>query len=811
MIPHLSEQALILAPQGRDAVVALAMLEEAGLGGTIVRDIGELVLHLGIGAGFAIITEEALNATDLRPLADWIAAQPEWSDFPFVLLTQRGGGLERNPAAGRYLEVLGNVTFLERPFHPTTLVSLARSALRGRKRQYEADRQFVALEHSERRLRQSESKYRALFNTMDEGFCIIEFIDGPEGRASDFVHVEANSAYERHAGIADVVGRRVRELVPDEADGWVERYGKVLETGEPIRFERELVATGRFLELAAFRLEPPERRQVAVLFQDVTARRNAELQLQALNSTLERRISDALAERKLLADLVEGTDAIVQVIDHDFKILAINRAAVDQLERQLGKRPAVGQNLLELLGDRRELRDATRARWLRALDGEVFSEIVEAENPDGDKRHYEMKFDVLYGSDGKRVGAYQFAYDVTDRLLDQQRLAEATSRMHEMAKLETLGQLTGGVAHDFNNLLTPIVGALDMLRRHHESDERSVRLISGAMQASERATTLVQRLLSFARRQHLESRTVDVRSLLEGMHDLMQRTIGPHISVKLEAPPGLHPARVDPGQLELAVLNLAVNARDAMGGGGNLRLSLSEVEVGPEEGDGLDPGGYLRLSVEDTGVGMDEATIRRAIEPFFTTKGQGEGTGLGLSMVHGLAAQSGGALRIHSKVGAGTTAELWLPISEGGAEELTERKNDLPAQPRRATILLVDDEDLVRSATAEMLREMGHTVIETSSAAAALDQLATGREVDLLVTDYLMPGAKGSLLIEQARRHRPQLPALLLTGYANLAEGEAAGLPRLPKPFREVDLARAIAELLKPVGASDKRAHLRSV
>ncbi|HEU4956650.1 MAG TPA: PAS domain-containing protein, partial [Sphingomicrobium sp.] len=661
MDQRLSEDALILAPQGRDASVAHAMLAEAGIRASIVQDIGELVVHLESGAGFAVVTEEALGGADLRPLAEWIGRQPDWSDFPFVLLTQRGGGLERNPAAGRYLEVLGNVTFLERPFHPTTLVSLARSALRGRRRQYDAERHVAALELSERRLRESESKYRTLFTTMDEGFCIIEFLDGPDGPLSDYIHVEANAAYERHAGIPDVVGQRVREMVPAEAAGWVELYGEVLKTGVAIRFERELQATSRYLELAAFRLEPPERRQVAVLFQDVTARREAEIQLQQLNATLEQRITDALAERKLLADLVEGTDAIVQVIDHDFNIMAINRAAIDESEALLGRRPAVGENKLELLADRPELQARTRTLWQRALDGEEFTEIAEVEDPIRGQRYYEMKFNVLYDAEGRQVGAYQFAYDVTDRLHDQLRLSEATARMHEMAKLETLGQLTGGVAHDFNNLLTPIVGALDMLRRQHVSDERSIRLISGAMQAAERATTLVQRLLSFARRQHLELRTVDIKGLVEGMHDLMQRTIGPHIAVHLEMASDLPPARVDPGQLELALLNLAVNSRDAMSGGGHLRLSLDEAQIGPVANEGLIAGRYIRLSVSDTGVGMDEATLTRAIEPFFTTKGQGEGTGLGLSMVHGLAAQSGGALRIRSKVGEGTTAELWLP------------------------------------------------------------------------------------------------------------------------------------------------------
>ena len=799
----------ILAPSGRDATVINSILRDAGLETSVETAIDTLIDTLEERrAGGIILAEEALSERGLTQLERFLAAQPPWSDLPIILLTRGRTEPEANLGLASRL---GNVTILERPLHPVTLVSAAKAALRARARQHEAEQYVEAIEQSEIKLRDSEAKYRTLFTTMDEGFCIIEFLDGPAGPLSDYVHVEANAAYERHAGIPDVVGQRVREMVPDEADGWVERYRKVLETGEPIRFEQELVATGRHLELAAFRLEPPERRQVAVLFQDVTERRRAEIALHELNTTLEQRVSEAVAERKLLADLVEGTDAIVQVVDKNFRILAINKAAADEAEKVTGIRPQVGDNKLDKLAGHPELQANARRIWQRAINGDAFTEISEVEDPKRGRRYYEMKFNPLFGPSGKQVGAYQFAYDVTSRVQDQQRLAEATERMHEMAKLETLGQLTGGVAHDFNNLLTPIVGALDMLRRQHASDERSNRLISGAMQAAERAATLVQRLLSFARRQHLEARTVDVKELVEGMHDLMQRTIGPHIAVRIDTAANVPAARVDPGQLELAVLNLAVNARDAMGGGGQIRLTLDEAQVSSADANGLEPGRYIRLSLTDTGTGMDEATLTRAIEPFFTTKGQGEGTGLGLSMVHGLAAQSGGALRIRSKVGKGTTAELWLPVADGRAEKHDDADQQLPTQPRRASILLVDDEDLVRAATTEMLREMGHTVLAANTGSAAIEQLASGKDIDLLITDYLMPGMRGSELIEEARRLRPGLKALLLTGYANLAKGEAAGLPRLAKPFREADLARTVATLLADERRPAGRPRLRSV
>ena len=803
------QQLAILAPSGRDSTVIASVLKSADIAACVESGIISLIEALDEPrAGGLILAEEALNDEGLQIFERWLAAQPPWSDLPVILLTRGRARPEGNLALASRL---GNVTILERPLHPVTLVSAARAALRARARQHDAEQYVQELEESQQALRDSEAKYRDLFNTMDEGFCIIEFLDGPHGPLSDYVHTEANDAYARHSGIPDVVGKRLREMVPDEADSWAERYRRVLETGEPIRFEQELVATGRHLELAAFRLEPPERRQVAVLFQDVTARKEAEIALHELNATLEQRISDAIAERKLLADLVEGTDAIVQVVDKNFRILAINKAAADETERLLGVRPKVGDNKLDHVADHPEVLRMVKAVWQRAIDGEAFTEVSDVEDPKRGRRYFEMKFNPLYGPSGKQVGAYQFAYDVTDRVHEQQQLAEATARVHEMAKLETLGQLTGGVAHDFNNLLTPIVGALDMLRRQHESDERSNRLISGAMQAAERAATLVQRLLSFARRQHLEARTVDVKALVEGMHDLMQRTIGPHIAIRVETAANIPPARVDPGQLELAVLNLAVNARDAMAGGGQIKLTLDQAEARSRHGETLEPGHYIRLAVTDTGMGMDEATLARAIEPFFTTKGQGEGTGLGLSMVHGLAAQSGGALRISSKVGKGTTAELWLPAASGRAEVVDDAEAGLPKQPRRASILIVDDENLVRAATAEMLREMGHSVSEAATGSAALERLNSSEHIDLLVTDYLMPGMRGSELIDEARNVRPGLPVLLLTGYANLAKGEAAGLPRLSKPFREADLARSVATLLAEERPPRGKPRLRSV
>lgn len=654
-----SERALVLAPRGRDAAIAVDMLRETGLEAQACPSLITLIDQLDEGAAFIIVTEEAIATVDLHPLSTWIAEQEEWSDIPFILLTTRGGGLERNPAAARHLEILGNVTFLERPFHPTTLVSLARSALRARRRQYDARARLIDL-------RESEARFRTLFDTMDEGFCVIEFLDGPQGALFDYVHVQANPAYERHAGIANVVGQRVREMVPGEAEGWVDLYREVLVSGEPIRFHRELEATGRHLELAAFRVEPAERREVAVIFQDVTERTRAAIALRELNETLERRVADAVAERE-----------------------------------------------------------------------------------------------------------------------------DALALLHEAQKLETIGQLTGGVAHDFNNLLTPITGALDLLSRRCTDDQRLNRLIEGALQSAERARTLVQRLLGFARRQALETRPVDLAELVEGMRDLIVSSIGPTIELDIDAPTGLPSALADPNQLELAILNLCVNARDAMPGGGELKL---KIEL--EQGSLFDaPGPLLRMSVIDNGTGMDAATLARAIEPFYSTKELGKGTGLGLSMVHGLAGQLGGRFDLSSTLGEGTRVDLYLPIAEAGAS-ITQRRENAGFEDFRAlSILLVDDEELVRVGTAEMLREMGHHVIQASGGGEALAKLASGAEPDIVVTDYMMPRMDGAELASQIEARFQGLPVLVVTGYAG---GDLdIGLPQLAKPFRQADLSAALAQLTK--------------
>ena len=656
MKSDVSEQALILAPTGRDTHVAASMLQETGIRSTSCLGIAELVRCLGEGAGFALITEEALLGADLRPLRQWILSQPEWSDFPFVLLTARGGGLERNPSASRYLETLGNVTFLERPFHPTTLVSLAQAALRGRRRQYEARARLQALQEGEERYRQIvEGAEDFAIAKLDDAGVVTSWnsgavritgfaVDDALGRFGDFFFTPEDIA----------VGKPQEELDRSREDGravnerWHQRKDGTRFWGSGLSM---CLDGGGFLKI----------------FRDATAEHQSQAAVRELNETLEARVAARTAE-----------------------------------------------------------------------------------------------------------------------------LGQAQEALRQSQKMEAMGQLTGGVAHDFNNLLTPIVGSLDLLQRRGIGTDREQRMIEGALQSAERAKILVQRLLAFARRQPLRATGVDLAELVEGMAELVTRASGPRVGVEVNIDPDLPAVQTDPNQLEMAILNLAVNARDAMEQGGTLTIAADVDQVALGRSD-LAPGRYVRLCVVDTGVGMDEETLARAVEPFFSTKGVGKGTGLGLSMVHGLAAQLGGAIAISSRPGAGTTVTLWLPIAATGVE-VSEVRELNPTHTSTGTALLVDDEELARMSTADMLEELGYRVVETDSAEKALRLLSDGLQPNVLVTDHLMPGLTGTELARAVRKLHSAVPVLLISGFAEVDE-IAADLPRLTKPFRQHELAASLAGL----------------
>jgi signal transduction histidine kinase/ActR/RegA family two-component response regulator len=570
----LSERALILTPQGRDSFVATRILQEAGLIAEICHDLTDLMEKVAVGAAVAVLTDDTIQSADIKDLAHWVSSQPTWSDFPFVLLTEQGGGLERNPAADRQMEVLGNVAFLERPFHPTTFISVIKSAIRARKRQYEARSRLEELHES-------------------------------EGHA-----------------------------------------------------------------------------------------RRAEIELRALNETLEARVVE-------------------------------------------------------------------RTREIDAANRQLLSQIEERER------------------------------------------VEAT--LQQMQRLEAVGQLTSGVAHDFNNLLTVVLGNVEFIEKKDQgtlSEPTLKQRLSHMRLAAERGAKLTSQLLAFSRRQHLDPKPVDLNDALAQMSELLQSSLGGSVQIKTMFRSALWRALVDPSQIELVVLNLAINARDASPIGSTITLETGNATLGPpEKPEEPAAGDYVMVAVSDNGSGMTKEVLAKAFEPFFTTKEIGKGSGLGLSQALGFAKQSGGGIRIESRVGEGTSVRVYLPrTAEMGFENTAADSSGAIRRPLKGSIiLLVDDDHAVREITASKLREYGYVVLEVGSGGAALDFLGEESNIDLVLLDFAMPGMNGMEVARQVHSRFPTIPVLFITGYVDQAVLADIGEARIiKKPFVGDELATKVhAALLK--------------
>ncbi|PSJ39615.1 PAS domain S-box protein [Allosphingosinicella deserti] len=529
---------------------------------------------------------------------------------------------------------------------------------------------------------------------------------------------------------------------------------------------------------------------------EITARKADEVRLRELNETLEKRVSDRTAElsesQRRFQGIFNSALQFMALLTPDGIVVEVNETALAWSEIEPGD--IIGKPFWRAapMRDNPALQDAVELGIRRAAAGETVREEHEMRGAGEVRAIVDFSLKPVRAEHGEPIWLVAEGRDITE-------LKQAQEALRQSQKMEAMGQLTGGVAHDFNNLLAPIIGSLDMLTRKGIGNERERRLIDGALQSAERAKTLVQRLLAFARRQPLQAGAVDVKRLVGDMAELIASTSGPNIDVRVELPDDLPPAVADANQLEMAVLNLAVNARDAMPEGGVLAISAARASVRSGDRSGLRQGHYIRLSVRDTGTGMDEATLARAVEPFFSTKGIGKGTGLGLSMVHGLALQLNGRLAIASRLGEGTTIDLWLPISSVSADAEDRILREVAPARAMGKALLVDDEDLVRMSTADMLIDMGYEVVEAGSAEEAKRLIEEGLAPDLVVTDHLMPGISGAELAHELRARRPNLPILIISGYAD-AEGIEAGLPRLTKPFRSAELAASLAALKPGVG-----------
>ena len=550
-----SDRVLVVAPHGRDAAIAAAILAEARIPVVACADLGRLIDEVSDGVGAVLIAEEALQSPRYPDLVHWIEQQPPWSDLPVVLIAHRGGGLERNPAARRVAAAMGNLSFLERPFHPTTLVSVVETALRGRQRQYEARERIEAI-----------------------------------------------------------------------------------------------------------------------------------------------RAAEALLERRV----VERT------------------AELESANRQLA------------------------------------GQIAERERVEGVLR--------------------------------------------QAQRLEAVGQLTSGVAHDFNNLLMVVLGNVDQMQRKLD-DPLTPRRLQMIAQAAERGAQLTSQMLAFSRRQRLEPRPVDLNDAVRNMQNLLQSTMGGSIRIQTVLQEGLWPAMIDPTQIELVILNLTINARDAMEVGGSVTIQTANVDLGPPaRPEEPSAGSYVMVAVNDTGSGMTPEVLAKVFEPFFTTKQVGKGSGLGLSQVYGLAKQSGGGVRIDSAPGEGASVKIYLPRAFAAPKPppVAAAAADLPSVGD-VKVLLVDDDSSVREVTAGILHDLGYGVVEAGSGGAALELLDQQAKIDVLVVDFAMPGMNGAEVAREVQARRPGLPILFVTGYADfesLSASNASAIVR--KPFVQEDLAAKLRSVLGP-------------
>jgi PAS domain S-box-containing protein len=646
--------------------------------------------------------------------------------------------------------------------------------------------------------RQADQDVERLAQLFQQAPGFMALLRGPE-----HIFELVNPAYTELVGRRDLVGQPVRAVFPDiEGQGFFELLDSVFASGEAYS------TLGAPITLQATPDRPARERLIDFVYQpirdasgavsgifvegsDVTDRAEAE----AGRRDSEARLGEIAALNQSEAQfrlLVKGvTDYAIYMLDPDGVVTSWNLGA----QRIKGYLPEeiVGQHFSKFYTEE-DRASGTPERGLEVArrEGRFETEGWRVRKDGGQFRAHVI-IDAIPDEHGQVVGFAKITRDITERQETQRALELAREALFQSQKLEAIGQLTGGIAHDFNNLLMAVLGSLELSQKRLPDDPQINRLIGNAIQGARRGATLTQRMLAFARRQELKREPIDLAALVLGMEDLLNQSLGSSFDLRIEMAPRLPAIETDSAQLESALLNVVINARDAMPRGGAITLTAGRECVGPDAPD-LAPGEYIRLAIADEGEGMSEETLARATEPFFTTKGIGKGTGLGLAMIHGLTTQSGGTLRLRSSVGVGTEVELWLPVAAlDPVDATTDAVVMIGAPFRSLTILAVDDDELVLLNTATMLEDLGHTVIQADSGDAALRALAEAETIDLIITDHAMPRMTGAQLAERVSAEWAGLPIILATGFAELPPGEGEGLPRLAKPFSQTQLAQAIS------------------
>jgi PAS domain S-box-containing protein len=590
-----------------------------------------------------------------------------------------------------------------------------------------------------------------------------------------------NAGAERMKGYlaSEIIGRHFSEFFPPE-----ER-----ELGRPAQALALALENGRY-ETEGWRLRKDGSRFWAnVVLDPIRDEAGQHLGFAKITRDLSERraIDEALrrSEERFRLLVQNVTDYAIYMLDTDGFVSSWNAGA----QRFKGYTPdeIIGEHFSRFY----EPEDQATGLPQRALATAAREGRFEAEGwrvrKDGNRFWANVVIDPIHDDFGNLIGFTKITRDLTERMRAQQALAKSQEQFFQSQKLEAIGQLTGGVAHDFNNILAAIIGSLNLAQRRLAEGQDITRFFENAIQAAQRGATLTQRMLAFARKQELKLEPVDVVDCVRDMAELLGRTIGPGVNIKTEFPLAMPPVLADRAQLELAVMNLVVNARDAMPGGGDIVFGARQATSDTRDER------FVCLTVADQGEGMDAETLARATEPFFTTKGVGKGTGLGLSMVHGMVEQCGGRLSIRSEPGKGTCVEIWLPAAEMPVRAAQPELAISQTRPLR--ILAVDDDPIVLLNTATVLADMGHEVIQADDGEAALAMLMS-QPIDLLLTDYAMPRMSGGELVEKVAALQPDLKVIVLSGYADLPQGKSLSVYRLAKPFSDAELARAIADVI---------------
>ncbi len=770
---HDAGRVLVLAPIGRDADSAAELLERHGLRAVAVPDLHALANAIDDNAGAVLVTEEALVRADVDPLIAALQAQPTWSDLPFVFLAaQRTGPSTRSdPKRGQLPDRITNVMVLERPLSTVSLLSALDWALAARRRQFEVRDQLAELERRAKALHDSETRYRMLAETLPQ----LVWTCLPDG-SCDYL----SRQWTDYTGIPehDQLGKRWLDVLhPDDRDRtdahWMGAVAGRHSYDIDYRIRRRDGAYRWFKARGT-----PVRDEVGATaywfgtctdIQMIVEARELQARLQ---SVLERQVEERTAERD---GVWSASSDLMAVLGSDGFLRLINPAwsrVLGWTDDQLLSLPFQG-----LLHD--DDRSAAAAIMERLARGEtVASYECRLRTADGGHR-------LIAWATTPGTGA---VYLVGRDLTDQRRTEDA---LRQSQKMEAIGQLTAGIAHDFNNMLTGVIGGLDIIRRR-VADGRTDgldRFIDAATGSAQRAAALTHRLLAFSRRQPLDTRPLAVNDLVGAMADLLARSIGEGVRLVMTLGEDLPVAKADANQLESAVLNLAINARDAMPEGGTLTIETAVAELDARYAsrhEGLKPGHYVMVAITDTGVGMPPEILAKVYDPFFTTKPAGEGTGLGLSMVHGFVNQSGGHVRIHSQPGHGTSVKLYLPVAEPAQEQAAPESGEMPLGAGE-TVLVVEDDPSVRMLVLEVLHGLGYTAREAADAKEAMPILVSGQRIDLMVSDVGLPGINGRQLAVMARHHRPDLKVLFMTGYAESAAVRSGfldeGMEMIVKPF----------------------------